>query len=426
MSIMPSRRDLPQQSDMALGGPAASVRNVVPLRPLTVLIAVPTLDAGAADYGALEAARVLAGAGHKPIVVANGGRLAKDVLGVGGDLIRLNVASRNPLVMARNCAALIRIARERRCDVLHAHGRAPAWCAYVAARRTGLPFLTSWYKGFREQNLFKHLYNSVMARGERVIAASEQIAQLINDRHATPWARIAVVPGSVDVERFDIARMTPERIEAIRTSWGVGPETKVIVVVGRMLRRKGHHVMVRAVQRLKERGLKDFLCVFVGEDRGQTQYTGELWDLVLSTDTAGVIRMGRACDDLPAAYAAASVVVSAAVQPEGMQRAILEAQAMARPVVVSELGAGADVVLSPPLVPEHQITGLRFASDDDTALADTLLHLFSMPEATRNAIGARGRDWVSAHFSQQAVAEQLLAIYAEMAARNTGHPGKTT
>jgi glycosyltransferase involved in cell wall biosynthesis len=423
-----SGRDLAQRPDVELRLPVASARNVVPLRPLTVLIAVPTLDAGAADYGALEAARVLAGAGHKPIVVSNGGRLAKDVLGVGGDLIRLNIASRNPFVMARNSAALTRIARERHCDVLHAHGRAPAWCAYMAARRTGLPFLTSWYKGFREQNLFKHLYNSVMARGERVVAASEQIAQLINDRHGTPWDRISVVPGSIDFDRFDITRMTPERIEAIRNSWGIGPDTKVIVVVGRMLRRKGHHVMIRAVQRLKERGLKNFLCVFVGEDRGQTQYTGELWDLVLSTDTAGVIRMGRACDDLPAAYAAASAVVSAAVQPEGMQRAILEAQAMARPVVVSELGAGTDVVLSPPMVPEHRLTGLRFATEDDAALADTLLHLFSMPEATRNAIGARGRDWVSGHFSQMAVAEQLLAIYADLAARSNqdaGHLGKT-
>jgi glycosyltransferase involved in cell wall biosynthesis len=290
-----SRRDLARRSDMELRLPVASARNVFSLRPLTVLIAVPTLDAGAADYGALEAARVLAGAGHKPIVVASGGRLTKDVLGVGGDLIRLNIASRNPFVMARNSAALIRLARELRCDLLHAHGRAPAWCAYIAARRTGLPLLTSWHKGFREQNLFKHLYNSVMARGARVIAASEQIAQLINDRHGTPWERIAIVPGSIDFDRFDIARMTPERIEAIRTGWGVGPDTKVIVVVGRMLRRKGHHVMVRAVQQLRERGLKDFLCVFVGEDRGQTQYTGELWDLVLSTDTAGVIRMGRAC-----------------------------------------------------------------------------------------------------------------------------------
>ena len=134
----------------------------------------------------------------------------------------------------------------------------------------------------------------------------------------------------------------------MRRAWGVTPDTKVILVVGRMLRRKGHHVVVEAVRRLKEMGLKDFLCVFVGEDQGKTRYTGELWDLVLATGTADVIRMAGPVDDLPAAYAAATVVVSAAIQPEGLQRAILEAQAMARPVVVSDLGAGPDVVLAPP------------------------------------------------------------------------------
>ena len=67
--------------------------------------------------------------------------------------------------------------------------------------------------------------------------------------------------------------------------------------------------MVEAVRRLKEMGLKDFLCVFVGEDHGKSRYSGELWDLVLATGTTDVIRMAGATDDLPAAYAAATVVV---------------------------------------------------------------------------------------------------------------------
>ena len=238
-----------------------------------------------------------------------------------------------------------------------------------------------------------------MARGDRVVAVSEQIAQLINDRYGTPWERIAVVPCSIDFERFDPADVARERIEAVRHAWGVKRDTKVILITGRILRRKGHHVVVRAVKRLKDMGLKDFLCVFVGEDRGRTHYTGELWDLVLATGTMDVIRMAAPVADMPAAYAAAAVVVSAAVQPEGLQRAILEAQAMARPVIVSDLGAGPDVVLTPPAVPENRITGLRFHSGDDAALAAALLRLFSMPEPTRRAMGARGRDWVLGHFN---------------------------
>ena len=201
-----------------------------------------------------------------------------------------------------------------------------------------------------------------MARGDRVIAVSEQIAQLINDRYGTPWERIAVVPCGIDLDRFDPARVTRERIEAMRSAWGVKRDTKVILVAGRILRRKGHHVVVKAVRRLKDMGLKDFFCVFVGEDRGRTRYTGELWDLVLATGTMDVIRMAAPVADMPAPMPRPSVVVSAAVQPEGVQRAILEAQAMARPVIVSDLGAGPDVVLTPPAVPESRITGLRFPS----------------------------------------------------------------
>jgi len=383
--------------------------------PLTVLIVAPSLHAGAADVGTVDLARILAAGGHRPIVVASGGRLVPEIAAIGGEFVAMDVASHNPVVMLRNAMALVRLARERRCHVIHAHGRAAAWSACYAARRTGLPFLTSWYKGFREQNLLKHLYNSVMARGDRVIASSDQIADLVNDRYGTPWERIAVIPASIDVERFDPARVSPLRIEAVRRAWGIRHDVKVMLVAGRMLRRKGHHVVVQAACRIKEMGVKDFLCIFLGEDQGRTRYTGELWDLVLATNTADVIRMVGPTDDMPAAYAAATVVVSAAIQPEGLQRAILEAQAMGKPVVVSDLGAGPDVVLAPPAVPEDRMTGLRFSSGDEAALAGAVVRLFSLPETARSAIGARGRAWVAAHFDAPAAAEPTLRLYAEVA-----------
>jgi glycosyltransferase involved in cell wall biosynthesis len=378
---------------------------------------VPALDAGAADVGALGLVRILTAAGHRAIVASQAGRLVADVTAAGGEFVALDLASNNPLRMLRNTAALSRITRERNCDAIHALGRSAAWSAYFAARLRGIPFMTSWYKGFRDQNIFKHVYNGVMARGDRVVAVSEQIAQLINDRYGMPWERITVVPSSVDLERFDPAEVAPERVEAMRHAWGIKRDTRVILIVGRIVRRKGHHVVVKAAKRLKEMGFKDFLCVFVGEDRGRTRYTGELWDLVLSTGTMNVIRMAAPVFDMPAAYAAASVVVSAAVQPEGLQRTILEAQAMARPVIASDLGAGPDVVLTPPAVPENRITGLRFHTGDDTALAAALLRLFALPEPARRAMGARGRDWVLSHFNAPAVAEQTLRLYDEI----TGH-----
>jgi glycosyltransferase involved in cell wall biosynthesis len=414
-------------SELPSSLPAAKTRPgsapaAAPARALTVLIVVPGLDVGAADAGALELVRVLTAAGHRAIVASRAGRLVADVTAAGGEFVALDLASNNPAVMLRNAGALIRIARERNCDAIHALGRAAAWSAWLAARMRGIAFLTSWYKGFRDQNFFKHAYNGIMARGDRVVAVSEQIAQLIHDRYGTPWPRIAVVPASIDLERFDPAGVSAERVAAMRAAWGVRPDTKVILITGRILRRKGHHVVVKAARRLKDMGLKDFLCVFVGEDRGHTRYTGELWDLVLATGTIDVIRMAAPLYDMPAAYAVASVVVSAAVQPEGLQRAILEAQAMARPVIVSDLAAGPEVVLTPPAVPENRITGLRFAAGDDAALAAALLRLFAMPEPVRRAIGQRGQDWVRGHFNAALVAEQTLKLYGEIAGRRDNEP----
>jgi glycosyltransferase involved in cell wall biosynthesis len=383
-------------------------------RPLSVLVVAPTLHAGAADSGAVDLVRILRGSGHRVIVASNGGKLEDEVTDTGAEFIRLDVADFNPIFIARAAFALTRIVRERRCDVIHAHGRAAAWAGCIVSRMTGVPLLTTWYKGYREQNLFKRLYNSAMVRGERVIATSDQIAELIAERYHTPPERIWVVPAAVDMTRFDPAAVSEDRLDTMRRSWGVAPDTKVILVVGRMLRRKGHQVAVKAVHRLKERGLKDFVCVFAGEDQGRSRYTGELWDLVSETGTTDVVRLVGAVDDMPAAYAAATVVVSAAVQQEGLQRAILEAQAMARPVVVSDLAAGPDVVLAPPAVTEDRMTGLRVPAGDEAALAAALIRLFSLSDAARAAAGAHGRAWVAEHFDAPSIARATLSLYADV------------
>ena len=153
-------------------------------RPLTALVVVPTLHAGAADAGALDLVRILRRNGHRVIVASNGGRLEGEVATAGAEFVRLDVENYNPVTMLRCAFALSRIAREKMCDVIHAHGRAAAWSGYFAARIARVPLLTTWYKGFREQNALKRVYNGVMVRGERVIAVSDQIAELIVERYS--------------------------------------------------------------------------------------------------------------------------------------------------------------------------------------------------------------------------------------------------
>ena len=408
-SPLPESRDaLP---DLAI--PAPANRNLT--GKLTVLIAVPTLESGAADNGAVDLVKMLHAAGHLPIVVSTGGRLVGQVIAHGGEFIAMKVASKNPFVMMMCARKLASLVRQRNCDIVHALGRAPGWSTYIAARVNRRPFVTSWYKGFREQNVFKRFYNGVMARGDRVIAASEDIADLIRERYHTPNARMQVLPSSFDVAQFDPASVSAERVARMRQAWGVSKDTRVILAPGRMVRRKGHHLIVQAAQRLKAKGVKDFLIVFTGEDQGRTSYTGDLWDLIATTETNDVIRLAGLTGDLPAAFAASSIAVFASIQTEGTQRNILAAQAMGVPVIASDLSAGPDMVLSPPAIGDDRITGIRFSSRDTAALAAALAKFLSLSAKGRRTIGARGRQWVVSHHDAQTVADRTLGVYVDLA-----------
>ncbi len=396
-----------------LNAPPAANRNRA--SHLTILLAVPTLESGAADTGAIELVKLLAGAGHQPIVVSLGGRLQDEVTSSGGEFVQMNVASKNPARIALCANRLSRLVRQRKCDVIHALGRAPAWSAYIAARLNSRPFVTTWHKGFREQNILKRFYNGVMVRGDRIIADSEEIANLIRERYETPLSKLAVLPAAIDTAVFDASAVDAARIERMRRIWGVSPQCRIILAPGRMVRRKGHHSIVQAAARMKAAGVKDFLIVFTGEDQGRTSYTGDLWDLIASTETNDVVRLCGLTGDLPAALAASNVAVFASMQAEGTQRTILAAQAMGIPVVASDLSAGPDIVLAPPAIAEDRMTGFRFSAGDSVTLSAALMKMLNLSDEARREIGQRGRGWMTSNHDIKALAEQKLRLYVELA-----------
>ena len=151
---------------------------------IAVLVVVPTLDGGAADAGAVELVRILTSASYSVIVVSRAGRLVADVTAAGGEFVPLDVSSNNPLLMLRNEVKLVRMARDRGCRVIHAFGRAGAWSAYFAARLCGIPLVASWYKGFREQNIFKYFYNSIRTIREIKPTDLQEVAQKYLDKDA--------------------------------------------------------------------------------------------------------------------------------------------------------------------------------------------------------------------------------------------------
>src|SRR5436189_2317097 len=98
--------------------------------------------------------------------------MEKKLARVGPQHITFQLASKNPLVNRRNAKALAEIIRRCGIDIVHARSRAPAWSAWSAARATGRRFVTTFHNAYDTDLPLKRRYNSVMARGDRVITIS--------------------------------------------------------------------------------------------------------------------------------------------------------------------------------------------------------------------------------------------------------------
>src|SRR5579862_1305894 len=142
-------------------------------RPPAVLQVIPSLVTGGVERGTVEVASALVAAGWNAYVASSGGPMERELARAGVEHIQLPLASKNPLTIRRNTAALVDIIRRHRIDIVHARSRAPAWSAWRAATKTRRRFVTTFHNVYGDDGKLKHWYNSVMARGERVIAISD-------------------------------------------------------------------------------------------------------------------------------------------------------------------------------------------------------------------------------------------------------------
>lgn len=363
-----------------------------------VLQVLPSLVTGGVERGTVEIAQAIAEAEATALVASAGGPLVHQIERAGGIHITLPLTTKSPIGIWRNAAALEAVIRDRHVSLVHARSRAPAWSAWLACRRTGVPFVTTYHGTYGEGVPFKRFYNGVMARGRIVIAASRFIADLIHTRHRVPHDRIRVIPRGVDPAVFDPAIVSGNRVAKLAAEWRLPDGMRTIVLPGRLTSWKGHKTLLRAVAQLNR---PDLMCVFVGPHQGRHRYVRELTDLATNLGIAERIRLAGRCDDMAAAYALSDIVVHASNKPEAFGRVVIEAQAMARPVIAADLGGPVETV-------RHGETGWRVKPDDPAALAAAITLVLDMDPEARAAIGQQARASVP---TVRAMQDATLDVY---------------
>lgn len=369
-----------------------------------VLQILPSLVTGGVERGTIDIAEALSAAGATALVASEGGPMERQLLRAGAEHITLPLASKNPIVMHRNIARLVKIIETHKVDILHVRSRAPAWSAQAAAKRTGCHFVTTFHAPYNADNPLKRRYNAVMVSGERVIAISQFIERHILQNYKIDPSRIRVIPRGVDLGQFDPDRASAERVIKLAKQWRLPDGVPLILLPGRLTRWKGQTLLLDALQQLAD---VDFCCALVGSDQGRNAYRDELEKIIARTGLGDRAFILDNCDDMPAAYMLADVVVSASSDPEGFGRVVSEAQAMGRPVVAANHGGAPEQVL-----PER--TAFLFEPSNATSLAQALRRALALDAEDRELLKQEAIANVQQQFSKDRMCAQTLSLYREV------------
>ncbi|MDZ4760064.1 MAG: glycosyltransferase family 4 protein [Alphaproteobacteria bacterium] len=374
---------------------------------------IPDLAAGGAERTTIEVARALHDAGAHALVASAGGRLEPELTAAGGELLLMpGAGSKNPLTLLANARTFAAIIRERRVDLVHARSRAPAWSALWAARRTRRPFVTTYHGVYNARGGLKRFYNSVMARGDVVIANSEFTAEHVRAEHPEAAGRIATIPRGVDIAEFSAAAVSPARRAALASAWTLSREDgrALILLAGRLTGWKGQREAINAAALLAARRVRPWRMVLAGDPQGREAYVAELHQLIARHGLDDRVTIVGHCSDMPAAFSLADIVIAPSNEPEAFGRVAAEAGAMGRPVIGSDVGGQREIIV-------HGETGLLILPRDSIALAGAMADLLNRGAEGRNRMGEAAVARVRGKFTTAALQQATLAVYDRLIGR---------
>ena len=274
-------------------------------------------------------------------------------------------------------------------DILHSHDvKSDVLAWWLRRRHPGLKIVATlhgWTAKSLKGRLYERLDRWVLKRFDSVITVSEATRNRSGLRHAV------VIPNAIDTDKWK-----PEE-HAPGTPFTVG-------FIGRLSREKNPAAVVEVAAHTRDLHFR-----IAGEGPERDAVTARIAETGLRGRVELVGQL--APEDLPAFYASLDAVVSTS-RTEGLPMNLLEAGAMALPVVATDVGGVSELI-------EDGKTGHLCPFGDWACLADRLDALRGHPDTSRG-MGREARERAEAHFSLARAVQRVETLYRDL----TGSPGR--
>jgi glycosyltransferase involved in cell wall biosynthesis len=309
---------------------------------------------------------------------------------------------------------LFRIMRRERYAVVHTHtpkmelvGQAAAWLARVPVilyTNHGLIFLGR--KGALEGLMFRTVARAAGLFSDKVISQSAEDASVVVREKIYRRDKVGFLGNGIDISHLRADRFTDEEVRAKRRELGIPVGDKVVGMVGRYVREKGYREFFEAARTiLREDERVSFVTVGVPleSERDPVDFSALR---ELGIEEKFFVLKSRS--DMPELYSLMDVVALPSYR-EGFPRSLMEAAAMSKPLVASDVSGCRQAVV-------EGENGYLVPVKDSAALASKIKLLLG-DAPLRARLGARGRAIAEERFDVEKVIERLRGFYEELLRR---------
>jgi glycosyltransferase involved in cell wall biosynthesis len=320
-----------------------------------------------------------------------------------------------PLGNSKSVVALAQLMRAERYDLVHTHAPVASVLGRVAAKLAGIERIVYTAHGFyfhenmprSRYALYHGIEKSVARITDRILVQSQEDYDTAVTSGLATAAKIRYLGNGIDLTRFDPAASNGESRAALRHELGI-PDGRwpLLGITGRITREKGFGELVGAVSLLRRDFPNAHLLVIGGQlSTERDAFEDALVDSITERDLEAHVTFAGFRNDVQDLLGLLDLFVLPSYR-EGLPRSVLEAMAMERPVVATQIRGCREAVVD-------GVTGLLVPAKDSQQLASAVVQIVADPELGAR-FGKAGRARVAATFDERFVFARLESFYREL------------
>ena len=369
------------------------------MKKLKVLHMTTHLNVGGITTYILLLARAMDRNQCEIAVLSSGGNVTSKFQELGMRTHELSIKTKSELSPKIYCAIpkIVELIRKEGFDLIHAHTRITQVMAWLIQKLTGIPFVTTCH-GFYKKRLGRRLLS---AWGDQVIAISVPVEDDLVTNFHVPRNRVSTIFNAIDIEDLE-NRANKQNKSAISKEWNLEAHSPIFGIVARIVADKGHEYLVRAFLSLLQKRCPNAKLLIVGEG----PYKQKVVDLVHQLGLDAAVTFVGNLSDVTKALVMIDVFVLPAIWREGFGLSIVEAMALKKPVIVTNIWALNALV-------HHKQNGLLIPPKNVGELANAMNELVEN-KSLADHVGKNGYETVKKEFSIDRMVSEMTNLYQKV------------